>query len=101
MGLGGDWRIEQNPPGHAQMQYNRLTAGQADKNIFASPIKAQNFGACDLLGKIGGNPPSQIVPTDNGLHNGAILQGYLHTAHHGFYFGEFRHGYKAGYRGNP
>lgn len=73
------------------MQQDGPIAAQSYEDIFAASPETDDSLAHDLLHKIAGNRPAQVMTGNDGPHNHMAFHGRSEATHGGFDFGKLWH----------
>ncbi len=84
--------IDRHPAGHAEMDQHRQRAVEPHEHVFATAAEAFDAGAGEELHEALGDRPAQVGPGEDDPGEAAAFELGGEAAHHGFDFGEFRHG---------
>jgi len=85
-------RLQQHAPRHAEVQQHRPAAVEPHQDVFRPPAEAGHPRPGQPGGEPRGQRPAQVGAAGDGAQQHPSLQARLQASHHGFDFGEFRHG---------
>ena len=91
-GRVGAAQADVHAAGHAEMDQRAVAAIEAHQDVFGTAAETEDPGALEAGREARREGPAQVRPADLGMGDGPALEPGHEAAHHGFDFGEFRHG---------